>query len=146
MVKALSDPFNDPRPSRHQHHVHVAPLPIQAQFHLRKTRIALNGFIGLRDDRGCTYHLLEFFGAKPKHKGFQVVKSSGSTARSIVDSDGKVCAIYGGMPNDDGFMANVHNAAIDALEAARAKASLSHEQLHHCHGHFARISRGADSV
>jgi len=159
-VKALADPLRDPRPSHHQRHIHAAAPPITAQFHLRKTRIAATGFIGLRDDGGCTYRLQDFFGNKPKHKGFRLVKSSGrfvmllfcfsslshitfsSTPRPIVDRDGKVCALYGGMPDNEGFMMHVHDPAVQALEAARAQASLSYERLHHRRGNFAQVSGG----
>ncbi|KAF8196394.1 hypothetical protein K438DRAFT_1934090 [Mycena galopus ATCC 62051] len=99
-------------------------------------------FIRLPDDGGCTYRLLDFFGDKPKHKGFRLVKLSGSTTHPIVDSNGKVCALYGGMPNNEGFMADVHDAASHALEEARAMASLSYEQLHHHLKNFAQILGG----
>jgi len=159
-IKASADPLRDPRPSRHQRHIRTASPPIKAQFQLRKTRIAATGFIGLRDGGGRTYRLTDFFGDKPKHKGFRLVKSSGrrvvlcslfstlsniifsSTSRPIVDSDGKVFAVYGGTPNDDGFMTNVHDAAVHALEEARASASLSYDRLHHRRGNFAQISGG----
>ncbi|KAF8169576.1 hypothetical protein K438DRAFT_1774160 [Mycena galopus ATCC 62051] len=79
----------------------------------------------------------DLFGDKSKHKGFRLVKSSGSTPRPIVDRDGKVCAVYGGMPDDEGFMMHVHDPAVQVLEAARAQASLSYEWLHHRRGNFA---------
>ncbi|KAF8205149.1 hypothetical protein K438DRAFT_1964237 [Mycena galopus ATCC 62051] len=75
--------------------------------------------------------LLDVFGDKPKHKHFRLVKSSGSTAHPIIDLNRKVCALYGSMPNDEGFMADVHDTADHALEEARAMASLSYERLHH---------------
>ncbi|KAF8214502.1 hypothetical protein K438DRAFT_1749610 [Mycena galopus ATCC 62051] len=111
-VKVLADPLCDPRPSRHQRHIRAAAPPITAQFRLRKTRIAATGFIGLRDNGGCINWLQDLFGDKPKHKGFRLVKSSGSTPRPIVDRDGKVCAVYGGMPDDEGFMTCVHDPAV----------------------------------
>ncbi|KAF8197296.1 hypothetical protein K438DRAFT_1967536 [Mycena galopus ATCC 62051] len=77
-IKASADPLRDPRPSRHQRHIRTASPPIKAQFQLRKTRIAATGFIGLRDGGGRTYRLTDFFGDKPKHKGFRLVKSSGT--------------------------------------------------------------------
>jgi len=55
---------------------------------------------------------------------------SSSTARPIVDSDGKVCALDDGMPNDEGFVTDVHDPTGHALEEARATASLSYERLH----------------
>ncbi|KAF8200539.1 hypothetical protein K438DRAFT_1582454 [Mycena galopus ATCC 62051] len=65
-----------------------------------------------------------------------------STPRPIVDRDGKVCALYGGMPDDEGFMTHVHDPAGQALEAAWAQASLSYERLHHRRGNFAQVSGG----
>ncbi|KAF8207662.1 hypothetical protein K438DRAFT_1961920 [Mycena galopus ATCC 62051] len=106
------------------------------------TQIAATRLIRLPDDGGCTYSLLDFFGDKPKHKGFRLVKLSESTAHPIVDSNSKVCALYGGMPNDEGFMADVHDATGHALEEARAMASLSYERLHHHLKNFAQISGG----
>ncbi|KAF8156444.1 hypothetical protein K438DRAFT_1777384 [Mycena galopus ATCC 62051] len=88
--------------------------------------------------------LLDVFGDKPKHKHFRLVKSSGSTAHPIIDLNRKVCALYGSMPNDEGFMADVHDTADHALEEARAMASLSYERLHHRRENFAQIS-GRDS-
>ncbi|KAF8197357.1 hypothetical protein K438DRAFT_1760132 [Mycena galopus ATCC 62051] len=88
--------------------------------------------------------LLDVFGDKPKHKHFRLVKSSGSTAHPIIDLNRKVCALYGSMPNDEGFMGDVHDTADHALEEARAMASLSYERLHHRRENFAQIS-GRDS-
>ncbi|KAF8170863.1 hypothetical protein K438DRAFT_1982423 [Mycena galopus ATCC 62051] len=141
-VKALADPLRDPHPSRHQRHIHAAAPPITAQLHLRKTQIAATGFIGLCDDSGCTYRLQDFFRDKPKHKGFQLVKLSGSTPRPIVDRDGKVYAVYGSMPDHEGFMTHAHDPAVQALEAAWVQASLSYEQLHNCRGNFTQILGG----
>ncbi|KAJ7192985.1 hypothetical protein GGX14DRAFT_537674 [Mycena pura] len=63
-------------------------------------------------------------------------------ARPIVDSDGKVCAVYGGIPDDVDFMENVHNPAVEALEQARAEASISEARTFHRRGNFAAISGG----
>ncbi|KAJ7211882.1 hypothetical protein B0H12DRAFT_965733, partial [Mycena haematopus] len=64
------------------------------------------------------------------------------TARPIVDSNGTVCAVYGGMPDDDDFMLTVHDPAVAAMEDARAKASLNNEACHHRRGDYAQLSGG----
>ncbi|KAF8187254.1 hypothetical protein K438DRAFT_1764884 [Mycena galopus ATCC 62051] len=59
----------------------------------------------------------DFFGDKPKHKGFRLVKSSGSTPRPIVDRNGKVSGgdLYGGGQLQPGALVNgIINSAIFA--------------------------------
>ncbi|KAJ7204886.1 hypothetical protein B0H12DRAFT_1080432 [Mycena haematopus] len=101
-------------------HLRSAPQPIQANFALRKIRIAKSGFIGIKDEGGGL-DPLEDFQPGGKHEGFTLYRSP------IVDSDGKVCAVYGGMPDDDDFMSTVHDPAVAAMEDARNKASLNDE-------------------
>jgi hypothetical protein len=46
------------------------------------------------------------------------------------------------MPDDPDFMATVHNPAVEAMEKARAEASLAPERLYHRRGNFGQLSGG----
>lgn len=65
-----------------------------------------------------------------------------SQDRPLVDSNGKVFGIHGGVPDDPGFMKDVHDKAAQAMEAARALASLSAERTTHRRGNFAALTTG----
>lgn len=65
-----------------------------------------------------------------------------SQARPIVDSLGKVCGVYGGMPDDADFMEKVHDPAVAAMEHARANASISSERTFHRRGNWPGLSAG----
>lgn len=63
-------------------------------------------------------------------------------ARPIVDAKQKICAVFGGMPDDPNFMRDVHDPAVLAMEDARARASVSEERLLHQRGNFTQLTVG----
>ncbi|KAF7372463.1 hypothetical protein MVEN_00107900 [Mycena venus] len=95
-----------------------------------------------RQGTSPTHHLRDFFGPKAVFHGFNLVKSSGPNSCPIVDRAGKVCAVYGGAPDDPDFMATVHDPAVEAMEQARAKASLTPDRFFHRRGNFGQLSGG----
>ncbi|KAJ6600048.1 hypothetical protein DFH09DRAFT_1070720 [Mycena vulgaris] len=156
-ANSKTDILLEERP-RHPRHLRTAGPSIEAQFNLRKVRIAATGWIGLRDSgvspeeaeagvkqEGYTpIHLLpEFFGAKAIFHGFHLAKYLGPQGRPIVDQRGKVCAVFGGRPPEDDFMETVHDPAVEAMETARAQCSLADERLLHRRGNWAPLTKGA---
>ncbi|KAJ7310656.1 hypothetical protein DFH08DRAFT_1046427 [Mycena albidolilacea] len=130
------DPFQDPRPSAHQRRTKVgaAAGSIAARFKVRKVHIALTGWIGLqdygippdtatgeRDPVGIVHWLETFFGPDPTKPGFTLVKApkDAGNPHPIVDSEKRVCAVYGGIPDTPNFMRDVHDPAVEAMEIAR---------------------------
>ncbi|KAJ6511100.1 hypothetical protein C8R45DRAFT_921788 [Mycena sanguinolenta] len=122
-------------------HIRSASTPIRAKFTLRKIRIARTGFVGICDDGGRLSPLEEFL-AGGKHGDFTLVKSLGRLPRPILDSAGKVCGLYGGMPEEDDFMLSIHDAAVAAMEDARRQASPMPEELDHHQGTFVQVTGG----
>ncbi|KAJ6453620.1 hypothetical protein C8R47DRAFT_1181241 [Mycena vitilis] len=72
----------------------------------------------------------------------QPASRSANEARPIVDSNGRVVAVFGGMPDDPNFMADVHDPAVEAMEEARARASISEERQSHRRGVFSQLTAG----
>ncbi|KAJ7816299.1 hypothetical protein B0H14DRAFT_3475463 [Mycena olivaceomarginata] len=121
-----------------------------------KVRIASTGWIGYRDDGVCeeeeagmvedgvapTHRLPDFFGPQCCFQGFQYIPYRGPTSRPIVDTAQKVCAIFGGMPDDPNFMCDVHDPAVAAMEAALRDCCVSEERCSHRRGNFPQLTEG----
>ncbi|KAJ7344094.1 hypothetical protein DFH08DRAFT_962232 [Mycena albidolilacea] len=152
------DPFQDPRPSVHQRRTKVAAAAgfIAARFKVRKVRIASTGWIGLqdhgilpdaatgeRDPVGIVHSLETFFGPDATKPGFTLDSPFFRNPCPIVDSEKRVCAVYGGIPDTPNFMRDVHDPAVEAMEIARAQASLSESRLYHRRGNWASLTTGA---
>ncbi|KAJ7828579.1 hypothetical protein B0H14DRAFT_3466266 [Mycena olivaceomarginata] len=127
--------------------------PIQASFEIRKVRIASTGWIGYWDDGVCeeeeeagmvedgvapTHRLPDFFGPQRRFQGFQGFH----TSRPIVDTAQKVCAVFGGMPDDPNFMRDVHDPAVAAMEAALRDCCVLEERCSHRRGNFPQLTEG----
>ncbi|KAJ7348544.1 hypothetical protein DFH08DRAFT_808276 [Mycena albidolilacea] len=63
--------------------------------------------------------------------------------RPIVNSEKRVCTVYRGIPDTPNFMRDVHDPAVEAMEIARAQASLSESHLYHRRGNWASLTTGA---
>ncbi|KAJ7358052.1 hypothetical protein DFH08DRAFT_686859 [Mycena albidolilacea] len=154
------DPFQDPRPSAHQRRTKVAAAAgsIAARFKVRKVRIASTGWIGLQDHGilpdaatgecdpvGIVHSLETFFGPDAMKPGFTLVKAPKDAGNlcPIVDSEKCVCTVYGGIPDTPNFMRDVYDPAVEAMEIARAQASLSESRLYHRRGNWASHTTGA---
>ncbi|KAJ7160680.1 hypothetical protein C8R43DRAFT_881480 [Mycena crocata] len=61
---------------------------------------------------------------------------------SNIDCHGKVCAVYGGKPDDEDFMKTIHDPAVEAMELARAQASLADDHTFHRRGNWASLTAG----
>ncbi|KAJ7840975.1 hypothetical protein B0H14DRAFT_3457804 [Mycena olivaceomarginata] len=148
-TKLKTDILLDARP-HHPRHFTKPLSPIQASFEIRKVRIASTRWIGYRDDGVCeeeeeagmvedgvapTHHLPDFFGPQRRFQGFH-------TSRLIVDTAQKVCAVFGGMPDDPNFICNVHDPAVAAMEAALRDCCVSEERCSHRHGNFPQLTEG----
>ncbi|KAJ7027581.1 hypothetical protein C8F04DRAFT_1266815 [Mycena alexandri] len=103
--------------------------------------VASTGWIGLRDDGqseqekaadfeepGWTpsHGLPDFFGEQRRFKGFQYAEYLGPKTRPLVDTAGRVFAIFGGHPDDPNWKRDVHNPAVEVMEEARANAGDSY--------------------
>ncbi|KAJ7734297.1 hypothetical protein B0H14DRAFT_3517172 [Mycena olivaceomarginata] len=132
-TKLKTDILLDARP-RHPRHFTKPLSPIQASFEIRKARIASTGWIGYRDD--------DFFGPQRRFQGFQYIPYRGPTSRPIVDTAQKVCAVFGGMPDDPNFMRDVHDPAVAAMEAALWDCCVSEECCSHRRGNFPQLTEG----
>ncbi|KAJ7310733.1 hypothetical protein DFH08DRAFT_974413 [Mycena albidolilacea] len=103
--------------------------------------IASTGWIGYRDDGVCEEE--EEAGMAPApFQGFQYIPYRGPTSRPIVDTAQKVCAVFGGMPDDPNFMRDVHDPAVAAMEAALRDCCVSEERCSHRHGNFPQLTEG----
>ncbi|KAJ7840272.1 hypothetical protein B0H14DRAFT_3458182 [Mycena olivaceomarginata] len=155
-TKLKTDILLDARP-RHPCHFTKPLSPIQASFKIRKVRIASTGWIGYRDDGVCeeeeeagmvedgvapTHRLPDFFGPQRRFQGFQYIPYRGPTSRPIVDTAQKVCAVFGGMPDDPNFMRDVHDPAVAAMEAALRDCCVSEERCSHRRGNFPQLTEG----
>ncbi|KAJ7796443.1 hypothetical protein B0H14DRAFT_3494845 [Mycena olivaceomarginata] len=155
-TKLKTDILLDAHP-RHPRHFTKPLSPIQASFEIRKVRIASTGWIGYRDDGVCeeeeeagmvedgvapTHRLPDFFGPQRRFQGFQYIPYSGPTSRPIVDTAQKVCAVFGGMPDDPNFMRDVHDPAVAAMEAALRDCCVSEEHCSHRRGNFPQLTEG----
>ncbi|KAF7346241.1 hypothetical protein MSAN_01851100 [Mycena sanguinolenta] len=116
-------------------------------FDILKERAASTGWIGLRDEGIATAEkeagvdpeaswrpsrvLEDFFGPQAKFRGFQLEKYLGPETRPIVDSTGRVIAIFAGHEDDPNFHQNVHNPAAAAMADALEKCSVSEEKTFH---------------
>ncbi|KAJ7742400.1 hypothetical protein B0H14DRAFT_3515125 [Mycena olivaceomarginata] len=148
-TKLKTDILLDVRP-RHPRYFTKPLSPIQASFEIRKVRIASTRWIGYRDDGVCeeeeeagmvedgvapTHHLPDFFGPQRRFQGFH-------TSRPIVDTAQKVCAVFGGMPDDPNFMGDVHDPAVAAMEAALRDCCVSEERCSHQRRNFPQLTEG----
>ncbi|KAJ7348101.1 hypothetical protein DFH08DRAFT_960452 [Mycena albidolilacea] len=155
-TKLKTDILLDARPCHPRHF--TKPLsPIQASFEIRKVHIASTGWIGYRDDGVCeeeeeagmvedgvarTHRLPDFFGPQRRFQGFQYIPYRGPTSRPIVDTAQKICAVFGGMPDDPNFMCDVHDPAVAAMEAALRDCCVSEERCSHRRGNFPQLTEG----
>ncbi|KAJ7362211.1 hypothetical protein DFH08DRAFT_950500 [Mycena albidolilacea] len=154
-TKLKTDILLDARP-RHPRHFTKPLSPIQASFEIRKVRIASTGWIGYRDNGVCkeeeacmvedgvapTHRLPDFFGPQRRFQGFQYIPYRGPTSRPMVDTAQKVCAVFGGMPDDPNFMRDVHDPAVAAMEAALRDCCVSEERCSHRRGNFPQLTEG----
>ncbi|KAJ7920525.1 hypothetical protein B0H13DRAFT_1867439 [Mycena leptocephala] len=74
--------------------------------------------------------------------GFTYVPYDSPQARPIIDAKQKVWGVFGGMPDDPNFMRDVHDPAVEAMEKARADASLADDQWFHRRGNYPQLSAG----
>ncbi|KAF7371232.1 hypothetical protein MSAN_00758900 [Mycena sanguinolenta] len=127
-------------------------------FNILKERAASTGWIGLRDEGIATAEkeagvdpeaswrpsrvLEDFFGPQAKFRGFQLEKYLGPETRPIVDSTGRVIAIFAGHEDDPNFHQNVHNPAAAAMANALEKCSVSEEKTFHRRGNFTTLTTG----
>ncbi|KAJ7810266.1 hypothetical protein B0H13DRAFT_1667561 [Mycena leptocephala] len=123
---------------------------------MRKVRIASTGWIGLRDNGVApeedledvetgpspTKTLPDFFGPNATQHGFTYVPYDSPEARPIIDAKKKVWGVFGGMPDDPNFMKDVHDPAVEAMEKARADASLADDRWFHRRGNFPQLTGG----
>ncbi|KAJ7129917.1 hypothetical protein C8R43DRAFT_1134175 [Mycena crocata] len=150
-------PFWIPALATPRHLKKITVSPIRANFSLHKICIASTGWIGLRDHGVApqeaaagsaedgprpTHKLSDFFGPSAIFRGFTLVKYADRHARPIVDCHGKVCAVYGGKPDDEDFMKTIHDPAVEAMELARAQASLADDRTFHRRGNWASLTAG----
>jgi hypothetical protein len=105
-----------------------------------------------------THILTDIFGPEAKFHGLKLVEYLGPCvfipcgtfscsqfsrqSRLIVDKLGKVCAFFGGRPDEEGFMKNIHDPAVVAMERARAQASLSEARTFHRRGNWTPLTAG----
>ncbi|KAJ7669813.1 hypothetical protein B0H14DRAFT_2657717 [Mycena olivaceomarginata] len=130
---------------------------MHTSFEIRKVRIASTRLIGYQDDGVCeeeeeagmvedsvvlTHRLPDFFGPQHCFQGFQYIPYHGPTSRPIMDTAQKVCAVFGGMPDDPNFMCNVHDPAVAAIEAALRDCCVSEECCSHRCGNFPQLTEG----
>ncbi|KAJ7188450.1 hypothetical protein C8R46DRAFT_1205612 [Mycena filopes] len=135
----------------------VAPPIYVPGFSIINEHAASTGWIGLRDegvskveeaagvsDTGATptHKLGDFFGNAAKFTGFRIAKYSGPATRPVIDDDGRVIAVYAGHEDNPNFMKEVHDPAVEAMEAARASASISEQRTYHRRGNFGALNAG----
>ncbi|KAJ6550301.1 hypothetical protein B0H19DRAFT_1074163 [Mycena capillaripes] len=152
------DALLDARPHHLRHYSKSLP-PIKASFELRKVRVAATGWIGLcdngvapeeaeaaKEDDGPepTHTLPNFFGPNANLHSFCLVPYLGPSSWPIVDAIKKVCAVFGGMPDDPDYMAKVHDPALKLMEEACTKMSVVEEREFHRRGCFLQLT-GSDS-
>ncbi|KAJ7018317.1 hypothetical protein C8F04DRAFT_1199101 [Mycena alexandri] len=101
---------------------HLELLPPARRPH--HERVASTGWIGLRD------------------QGQSKQEESAGTARPIMDATGRVFALFGGRPDDPNWMADVHDPAVEALEAARARCKVSEWRTYHRRGNWPPLTAG----
>ncbi|KAJ7742761.1 hypothetical protein B0H14DRAFT_3607659 [Mycena olivaceomarginata] len=113
--------------------------------HFNQTPVTHPGLI--RDKEGMvedsvapTHRLPDFFGPQRCFQGFQYIPYS--PAEPIVDTAQKVCAVFGGMPDDPNFMRDVHDPAVAAMEAALQDCCVSEERCSHQRGNFPQLTKG----
>ncbi|KAK7022490.1 hypothetical protein R3P38DRAFT_3317680 [Favolaschia claudopus] len=150
------DVLLDGRP-KHPRHLARNVKPIKTSFRLTDTSIASTGWIGLRDNGVCaaeadsdrieagpspTHELHDFLGRNKVFTGFGYVKFKDPSTRPVVDKTDKVVAVVAGMPDDPNFKRDVHDRAVEAMEAARKKASVSEERQSHRRGEFIQLTTG----
>ncbi|KAJ7758599.1 hypothetical protein B0H16DRAFT_1720688 [Mycena metata] len=136
-------------PARRPKHVKAA-VPVKTKFQLMKHRVASTGWIGLRDDGQSTqekavdfeepgwtpsHQLQDFFGDRRRFKGFH-------KTRPLLDAAGRAFAIFAGHPDDPNWKRDVHDPAVEAMEAARAQCKVSEARRYHRRGHFPPLSAG----
>ncbi|KAJ7027271.1 hypothetical protein C8F04DRAFT_1189707 [Mycena alexandri] len=144
-------------PARRPQHIKKADPAVKTRFQLMKERVASTGWIGLRDEGQSkqeeavgfeepgwspTHTLPEFFGPKPKWPGFKLIKYLGPKARPILDATGRVFALSGGHADDPNWMRDVHDPAVEAMEAARAQCKVPQARTYHRRGNFAPLTAG----
>ncbi|KAJ7044284.1 hypothetical protein C8F04DRAFT_1250227 [Mycena alexandri] len=152
-------------PARRPQHIKNAGPPVETRFNLMKERVASTGWIGLRDDGQSmqeesagfeepgwtpTHTLPDILGQKLDPLPTQREESlacladilTTPTARPITDATGRVFGLSGGHPDDPTWMAEVHDAAVEALEAACARCKVSEARTYHRHGNFAPLTAG----
>ncbi|KAJ7021722.1 hypothetical protein C8F04DRAFT_1273387 [Mycena alexandri] len=126
-------------PARRPEHIKQAAPAVKTKLHLKKQRVASTGWIGLRDSGQSTqeeaagfeepgwtpsHTLPDFFAKKPKWRGFKLVKYLGPRTRPILDATGRIFGLQGGHPDDPNWMAEVHDPAVEAMEAARSQCKM----------------------
>ncbi|KAJ6455996.1 hypothetical protein DFH09DRAFT_925558 [Mycena vulgaris] len=62
--------------------------------------------------------------------------------RPVVDAAGRVSAVFTGHEDHPDFMADVHDPAMEAMEEARAKCSISEARTYHRRGNFTSLTTG----
>ncbi|KAJ7703822.1 hypothetical protein B0H16DRAFT_1668372 [Mycena metata] len=60
--------------------------------------------------------------------------------RPLLDAAGRAFAIFAGHPDDPNWKRDVHDPAVEAMEAARAQCKVSEARQYHRHGHFPPLS------
>ncbi|KAJ6601850.1 hypothetical protein DFH09DRAFT_1302038 [Mycena vulgaris] len=142
---------------RHPCHLRTAGPSIEAQFNLRKVRIAATGWIGLRDNRvspeeaeagvkqeGYTpIHLLpDFFGVKAIFHGFHLAKYLGPKAVPLLTNVARSALFLGGALLR---MTSWRRCTTQPWTQwkRRAQCSLADERLLHCRGNWAPLTKGA---
>lgn len=67
---------------------------------------------------------------------------NGSKTRPLLDAAGRAFAIFAGHPDDPNWKRDVHDPAVEAMEAARAQCKVSEARQYHRRGHFPPLSAG----
>ncbi|KAJ7023089.1 hypothetical protein C8F04DRAFT_1271727 [Mycena alexandri] len=144
-------------PARRPEHIKQAAPAVKTKLYLKKQRVASTGWIGLRDSGQSTqeeaagfeepgwtpsHTLPDFFAKKPKWRGFKLVKYLGPRTRPILDATGRIFGLQGGHPDDPNWMAEVHDPAVEAMEAARSQCKVSEARTFHRRGNFAPLTAG----
>ncbi|KAK7023021.1 hypothetical protein R3P38DRAFT_2531951 [Favolaschia claudopus] len=65
-----------------------------------------------------------------------------SKTRPIIDTTDKVVGVVAGIPDDPNFMRDVHDRAVEAMEAARLQASIAEDRKTHRRGNFIQLTAG----
>ncbi|KAJ6499744.1 hypothetical protein C8R47DRAFT_1317631 [Mycena vitilis] len=120
----------------------VAVFPLSKRFSRSRCRPEDTAVNAEEQGSAPTHTLTDFFGPTATIPGFTLVPYLGPEARPILDSSGHVAAVFGGMPDEPDFMANVHDPAVEAMEDARTRASISEERQSHRRGVFTQLTAG----